>query len=1013
MANSSVYKLKKILFNCISILIVTMSLAIATTPFEMPDLGTDEKKLEWLLKVKKEVPDLFADAANYDINLFKLLGDQARLQKELAKNPKYQIAMEKMHQEYLSISIAPKSEQKVKAYIISPEAVADWKKNLKSTLSNLGDRDLNTEITALVQSLGTKSSKGLATGLVMGLPPEERKRILALPATEKMEALKEKLPSVIGKEFKAQNFGFSQAPSKDEVLNLLKKLETDEKHLNDLLELHIVLQNPEGVIKNSSAVVIDALDDHALSLFTEGDAINIKLKTLNLANVKDLAQTIKKHFNHFAQEQDVIEEKIGQAIKLSEMPPAMGIFRGCTGGDCSTQFSFPYPNSPNEKVFYVYNHQNEIKGYITGNIVLADGKPSFQILTIAGPRISSADTEMIVQGLYSAKEKLGVSQIVLPSSANLNGLINYSSIKKVLENKVLGKATVIQTYLDRDFRDGIEDFKSTYNSGDYDKMERNNRVVIFVPTNDLSLKVDVDFKDSSKLTSAIVNQKNAVLEFAFDLMSSNRMQQMEQVLTAAHFSPEMQKDLTENLINQRVLSISEYKEKVKKWFNYTDAEFAAKKDYFMPGLSNAKDSISLAEDSDYLVYLEKIIKKYPQKKFKNYSNPQILKNLIERGRSDVLGYLTIHFFATEQGDQYPELFKKLIDKNDQESMNALAYFAFNKQKTEVQNNLFEYFIKHANDESLTMLARMCPKFKASPYTEQWHALIKKHLENAGQKELYEFSKRSYPLIKSPESSDLVSLLIKNGSQQVWRNIANVPLSLELREQNILLINTKDPDTLKLILASTFSNPEGAAMEEELILIIQNSTSEVRTMLSAHIFSRPYTQNMKLSLKALIEKSNLHDLEFLARFTFSKPHTENMSDLIELLIEKSKNDESVGTAMARYVFSEPHTKGMENLLLKLISCANSETMQAIAHDAFSKPHSADMHAALSLLIENADEKTLVILDKEILVRPPWTEKKNEHFVKQVKEKHRAFNIVAKDNKSFCSNLYSSFFEKIFH
>jgi hypothetical protein len=1013
MDKSRFYKIKSILYNFISILIVTMSMAFATTPFEMPDLGTDEKKLEWLLKVKKEVPDLFADAANYDINLFKLLDDQARLQTELAKNPKYQEAMKKMHQEYLSISIAPKSEQKVKAYIISPEAVVDWKKNLKSTLDSLDNRDLNKEITDLVKTIGKKSSTGLETGLVMGLPTEERKRVLALPATERIEALKEKLPSVIGKEFKAQNFGFSNAPSKEEVLNLLKKLETDEKRLNDLLELHLVLQNPEGVIRTSSAEVIDALDDHKLSFFTEGDAVNVKLKTLNLANAKDLAQKIKKHFKQFSQEQEVIEEKLGQAIRLTEMPPAIGIFRGCTGGDCSTQFSFPYPNSPNEKVFYVYNHQNEIKGYITGNIVLADGKPSFQILTIAGPRISSTDTEMIIQGLYSAKEKLGVSQIVLPNSDNLNGLINYAPIKKVIGNRTLNKPTVLQTYLDRDFRGEIEKFQSKYNMGDYDKMDRNNHVVIYEPTNDFNLKVDINTKDSSKIADSIVNKKNAVLEFAFDLMSSDRIEQVEQVLTAAHISPEMQKDLTENLINQKKLSISEYKEKIKKWFNYTDIDFEAKKDYFLPGLSNAKDSISLSGTPDYLAYVEKIIKKYPHKKFKNYNEPQILKNLLERGKPDVLGYLTIHFFATKNGDQYPELFKKLVDKKDQESMNALASLAFNNPKTEFRDELFEYFIKNANDESLMILAKDCPHFKAPPYTERWHALIKKYLENANQKELYKFSKQSYSMIKSPESSDLVSLLIKKGSQQVWRNIAIVPLSLELREQNKLLINTKDPDTIKLIIASTFSIPDGAAMEEELILIIENSTPEVRSTLSYHVFSRAYAQNMKLALKALIEKSSTKELEKLIRYTFSQPHTENMSDLIELLIEKSRHDESVGTAMARYMFSEPHTKNMENFLLKLISGANSETMQNIAQHVFSKPHSAGMHAALSLLIEKADEKTLVILEKETLVHPPWTEKKYEQLVKLVKEKSKSFNIVSKVDKSFCSKFYSSLFDKIFH
>ena len=87
---------------------------------------------------------------------------------------------------------------------------------------------------------------------------------------------------------------------------------------------------------------------------------------------------------------------IARHLKLVEVHPYLGIFRGYVGSDCSLECAFGFPNNPNYRVFFILNQKGEDIGYVTGEkVFLPDRSTAFFINTINGLKVSGATTEII------------------------------------------------------------------------------------------------------------------------------------------------------------------------------------------------------------------------------------------------------------------------------------------------------------------------------------------------------------------------------------------------------------------------------------------------------------------------------------------------------------------------------------------------------------------------------------------------------------------------------------------
>ena len=135
--------LPKIIFLTLSLFIQLYSPLYSHTLFaapedaiQMPNLSTDEQKLAYLLAIKKQIPKLFSDAAQYDIDLYKMLGEESELLTTLKTNPDYvRLFKDKKYHE-LTVT-PPKGGLLVTEKKIKPEAVQAWKDELSGTLDTL------------------------------------------------------------------------------------------------------------------------------------------------------------------------------------------------------------------------------------------------------------------------------------------------------------------------------------------------------------------------------------------------------------------------------------------------------------------------------------------------------------------------------------------------------------------------------------------------------------------------------------------------------------------------------------------------------------------------------------------------------------------------------------------------------------------------------------------------------------------------------------------------------------
>jgi hypothetical protein len=118
-----------------------------------------------------------------------------------------------------------------------------------------------------------------------------------------------------------------------------------------------------------------------------------------------LLEIVSDRIEVFASNTITTVERAVNPLRLVEIPPPVAIFRGFSGSDCSSRYSFPYPNDPNVRTYFVYGHQEDLKGYVSTVDVDVHGQPSLYVITINGKQISGADTGLILRGLYQDRAR--------------------------------------------------------------------------------------------------------------------------------------------------------------------------------------------------------------------------------------------------------------------------------------------------------------------------------------------------------------------------------------------------------------------------------------------------------------------------------------------------------------------------------------------------------------------------------------------------------------------------------
>ncbi len=465
--------------------LVALVCALLLAPAPPPiDLKTDEKKIRLLWSLSEIMPDIFRDAATYEIDLFHVLEQQVKLQSKLNAIPSY-LELRAKRTPLTQLTIQRTSKENVTSRKINPEVVDAWRHELLEELghfkeSGFGDA-LNSELKKTLASIERIDTQGFAMGLIQLLEPQEREAAMRLPFESKLALIEKRFSAdssdLVPRGFKASIFGVQGSLTGEQAIELLKKALAEERRAQQLIQLHILLQDESGALPQNLASArqkISNLSESSLDLFNEKVAYKQRMERLavpflNKKNqvpktLKAAEKGVERRVNSVSSATILVEEKAsGKPLILVEQSPEVALFRGNIGGDCATQYSFGYPNSPLEKVFFVYEEGDpKAKGYISltqGRT--ASNESALFIHTINGPRLSAADTEAILLGLYKNRESLGGQAVFLPAPKDRKddlGYINYTEIRSAIENLTQNSSNEAFYYKDRDTRLAIDKF---------------------------------------------------------------------------------------------------------------------------------------------------------------------------------------------------------------------------------------------------------------------------------------------------------------------------------------------------------------------------------------------------------------------------------------------------------------------------------------------------------------------------------------------------------------------------
>ncbi|MBU6154182.1 MAG: hypothetical protein KGP28_07755 [Bdellovibrionales bacterium] len=581
-----------------------------------PDLSTDEAKLRYLLYIKQHIPNLFDDSMEYEINLFELLEHQKEMEKNLSAVPSYKKAVsERPPLVTLTIQTGSAKGVSESEQSFAKDQLEAFKKPLIETLEGIAEgqsiAEYETELLKAAKDPGTAPLMG---ALMRVLPPEKKEGLKNLDYDGKVAYLREHLglpDGTLPASFRASQFGISPPVTVEKVTAMLGTGAQADLHAEKQKKASRALENLKEI------KTFSLLQDSKTSFESPAASAVVREQITGLSKgaVQDVLSSPKLEKNL----RDRIEARVGQAaagvsegaansgvtkksntLRLIEVPATVGIFRGCTGGDCSSKYSFPYPNDPNEKVFFVMDEKSKVKGYVAATVMAGQKKENvLYVHTIAGSRISSDDTRAILAGLNEEKKTFGAAGVVIPTVSQTKGLINYAPIRKVYSELHGNPEQVEITHHDESTREAIEKFEGN-NSGSYDHQNKNKKGYRLreepLRKSLGAIQVSIEKSDRKWADPPAAMNKEESIAFAFQLSLQGRNSEVKRVLGALNVEEKRFKEFSKALENNKGLGLTEHQKEVKKQLQNLSGITASSETLLdrlsLPGMRNCSDLFS-------------------------------------------------------------------------------------------------------------------------------------------------------------------------------------------------------------------------------------------------------------------------------------------------------------------------------------------------------------------------------------------------------------------------------------
>ena len=457
----------------------------------------DEQIFQDIFATKQLIPRIFQESSTYSVDLVEVLEKANNIQDEMSRDQTWQkiFSSEKIkNRQLINLEIIPPTNGVVSSRVIDQQALRQWRETLQETLDTVRTRGTGPTLEWMKNELKTTPEKML-TAAIFGLEDQQKKDYLALDSNEKkIEFLREKMTAEQFKKISLEKLGLEAKDivSKDMFCQTIELKLGRQRELANLINAFFFLldDHSEEIDLDKMQANLTTLNEGHLNyvddLAEKTERLNrlgahLKILKMEKSQIKDTSETIKikkilKTSAEAISSQTIEKQESMSKLKIIEVPPRLGLFRGMASGDCSTEYSAGYALSPLERNFFIYDEDGNYRGHLaTTDITNARGENLLFFHTLTGKDLTAADATTVLKGFAENLQPLGYQGVVIPDPLDLESKHNFPASREVMIKYAKEGENVEIDFPDKDLRSGILD--KYYPGVTYDRPHTSGRIL--------------------------------------------------------------------------------------------------------------------------------------------------------------------------------------------------------------------------------------------------------------------------------------------------------------------------------------------------------------------------------------------------------------------------------------------------------------------------------------------------------------------------------------------------------